>query len=52
MEVSWIIEIKYGWLINSFEVSLFFNVIPEHIDAVIAAWHKVNSCCCRIDLLH
>jgi len=30
------------WLINSIEISLFFSVMPELIDAVVAAWHKVN----------
>jgi hypothetical protein len=31
-------------LIYSIEVSLFFNIIPEHTDAFVPSWHKFESC--------
>jgi hypothetical protein len=41
------------WLIYSTEVSLFFNIIPEHIDALAPSWHEFkNFVAVEIGLLH
>jgi hypothetical protein len=40
-------------LIYFTEVSLFFNIIPEHIDAFVPPWYDFkNPVAVEIDLLH
>jgi hypothetical protein len=40
-------------LIYSTKVPLFFNTIPEHIDAFVPSWHEFkNSVAVEIGLLH
>jgi hypothetical protein len=41
------------WLSYSAEVSLFFNIIPEHNDAFVPLWHEFKySIAVEIGLLH
>jgi hypothetical protein len=41
------------WLICSTEISLYFNTIPEHIDAFVPSWHEFkNSIAVEIRSLH
>jgi hypothetical protein len=40
-------------LIYSTEILLFFNIIPEHIDAFVPFWHEFkNSFAAEIGILH